>query len=159
MEARIWPKSATGRAATLANEFTGTLPFGKGKKMEIGVGLDGGLGLSLEQQRELSREAARLGYTSIWTNEGAGEDCVLNCTIRWEASAEVVPGGLTTGIAVSPVGLRTPMGFALSAGTLSRHSGGRFILGIGTGGSYQPAYRNTWGMHETSSLRLMRDYI
>ena len=38
--------------------------------MEIGVGLDPTLRLNWEQQRDVSREAARLGYTSIWTPEG-----------------------------------------------------------------------------------------
>ena len=40
--------------------------------MQIGVGLDPTLGLNWEQQREVSKEAARLGYTSIWTPEGTG---------------------------------------------------------------------------------------
>ena len=35
--------------------------------MDIGVGLDPTLGLDLEQQFELSRESARLGFQSIWT--------------------------------------------------------------------------------------------
>ena len=33
--------------------------------MDIGIGLDATLGLTLEQQEELSQEAASLGYTSI----------------------------------------------------------------------------------------------
>ena len=48
--------------------------------MDIGVGLDPTLGLDLEQQFELSRESARLGFQSIWTPEGTGEDsyhCLL----------------------------------------------------------------------------------
>jgi len=127
--------------------------------MEIGVGLDASLKLSFEEQEQLSREAARMGYTSIWTPEGAAEDSFLLCALRWKASAEVVPGGLTTGIAVSPVGLRTPMGFAISGGTVSKLTGGRFILGIGTGTAYTPQYRQAYGMRQTSSLQLMRDYV
>jgi alkanesulfonate monooxygenase SsuD/methylene tetrahydromethanopterin reductase-like flavin-dependent oxidoreductase (luciferase family) len=127
--------------------------------MEIGVGLDASLRLSLEQQEQLSREAAELGYTSIWTPEGNAEDSFLLCAFRWKASADVVPGGLSTGIAVSPVGLRTPMGFAMSAGTVSKLTGGRFVLGVGSGAAYTPQYRQTFGMQETSSLRLMRDYV
>ena len=127
--------------------------------MEIGVGLDQQLGLSYDDQAEVSREAARLGYTSIWTNEQTGEDAFLLCAHRWRATADVVPGGLTTGIAVSPAGVRTAMGFAMSAGTLSRMSGGRFILGIGTGGAYTPEYRHSWNLRGRSTLAMMSDYL
>ena len=47
--------------------------------MDIGVGLDPTLGLNLEQQFELSRESARLGFQSIWTPEGTGEDSYHMC--------------------------------------------------------------------------------
>ena len=127
--------------------------------MEIGIGLDGTLGLSYEDQARLSAEAARLGYTSVWTPEGAGEDSFLVCAVRWAATREVLPGGLTTGIGVSPVGLRTPMGFAMSAGTMSKLTGGRFVLGIGAGGAYTPQYRRTWNVRGPSTLALMRDYL
>ncbi len=127
--------------------------------MEIGVGLDASLRLSFEDQEQLSREAARMGYTSIWTPEGAGEDSFLLCALRWKASAEVVPGGVGTGIAVSPVGLRTPMGFAMSAGTVSKLTGGKFVLGVGAGQAYTPQSRRSLGMRQTSSLQLMRDYV
>ncbi len=127
--------------------------------MDIGVGLDATLRLSFEEQEQLSREAARMGYTSVWTPEGAGEDSMVLCYLRWKATAEVVPGGLETGIAVSPVGLRTPMGFAMTAGTVSKLTGGKFILGVGTGTAYTPQYRQQFGMRQTSSLQLMRDYV
>jgi alkanesulfonate monooxygenase SsuD/methylene tetrahydromethanopterin reductase-like flavin-dependent oxidoreductase (luciferase family) len=127
--------------------------------MEIGVGLDATLRLSFEEQAQLSREAARMGYTSIWTPEGAAEDSFLLCALRWHASAEVVPGGLTTGIAVSPVALRTPMGFAMSAGTVSKLTGGKFILGVGSGQAYTPQFRRSVGLRQTSTLQLMRDYV
>jgi alkanesulfonate monooxygenase SsuD/methylene tetrahydromethanopterin reductase-like flavin-dependent oxidoreductase (luciferase family) len=127
--------------------------------VEIGLGLDASLRLDWDQQAELSREAARLGYTSLWTPEGTGEDSFLVCAQRWSASREVVPGGLTTGIAVSPAGIRTPLGFAMSAGTVSQLTGGHFILGIGTGGAYTPQYRRMFGLRERSSLRMMRDYL
>jgi alkanesulfonate monooxygenase SsuD/methylene tetrahydromethanopterin reductase-like flavin-dependent oxidoreductase (luciferase family) len=127
--------------------------------VEIGIGLDGTLGLSYEEQARLSAEAAKRGYTSVWTPEGAGEDSFIACSIRWAATRDVVPGGLTTGIGVSPVALRTPMGFAMSAGTLSKLTGGRFVLGIGTGAAYLPQYRRTWGLRGASTLNLMRDYL
>lgn len=127
--------------------------------MEIGIGLDPTVGLNYEEQAQLSREAAELGYTQIWTPEGAGEDSFQLCALRWNATREVVPGGIGTGIGVSPVAMRTPMGFAMSAGTLSKMSGGRFILGIGSGQADVPGYRRNWGLRGSSTLGLMRDYL
>ena len=127
--------------------------------MEIGVGLDGGLRLSSEEQVELSREAARLGYTSIWTNEGSGQDMFQVCAQRWAASREVVPEGIATGIAVSPVMYRSPVAFAMSGGTLSQLTGGRFYMGIGSGGAYRPRSRQSMGLPRLSALAMMRDYL
>ena len=127
--------------------------------MDIGIGLDTTLGLSLSQQEEVSQEAARLGYTSIWTPEGTGQDSFQICAHRWAATRKVVSEGLTTGIAVSPVMWRTPLAFAMSGGTLSELTGGRFIMGIGAGGAYRPATRATLGMPRLSVMAMMRDYV
>ncbi|HEU0075890.1 MAG TPA: LLM class flavin-dependent oxidoreductase, partial [Dehalococcoidia bacterium] len=127
--------------------------------MEFGVGLDGTLQLSYAEQAELSAEAARLGYTQVWTPEGNGEDSFQLCAMRWAATRDVIAGGVTTGIGVSPVPLRTPMGFAMSAGTLSKMTEGRFILGVGSGQADVPNYRRTWNMRGTSTIGLMRDYV
>jgi 5,10-methylenetetrahydromethanopterin reductase len=127
--------------------------------MEIGVGLDARLGLTFEEQEILSREAAEQGYTSIWTPDGAGNDGFQLCALRWRATTDVVPEGLATGISVSPVAFRSPVSFASSAGTLSAMTGGRFSLGIGTGGIYQPATRRNLGFRTKSALAVMRDYL
>ena len=127
--------------------------------MEIGIGLDRTLNLTYAEQAELSQEAARLGYTSIWTPETTGRDSFQLCAHRWSASCQVVPGGLTTGIAVSPVMWRTPVAFAMSGGTLSDLTGGRFIMGIGSGSVYRPKTRKAVGMPKTSALAMMRDYL
>jgi alkanesulfonate monooxygenase SsuD/methylene tetrahydromethanopterin reductase-like flavin-dependent oxidoreductase (luciferase family) len=127
--------------------------------MEIGIGLDATLNLSLAEQAELAKEAAQLGYTSIWTPESTGHDSFQLCALRWAASREVVPEGLTTGIGVSPVMYRTPVAFGMSGGTLSAISGGRFIMGIGAGGAYRPRTRRALGLPKLSALALMRDYL
>ena len=127
--------------------------------MEIGVGLDPTLGLDWGQQREVSKEAARLGYTSIWTPEGNGQDSFHLCVQRWQATTEVVAEGLTTGIAVSPVMYRTPLSFAMEGGTVSDITGGKFIMGIGSGGAYRPQARAALGVGRMSALALMRDYL
>jgi alkanesulfonate monooxygenase SsuD/methylene tetrahydromethanopterin reductase-like flavin-dependent oxidoreductase (luciferase family) len=127
--------------------------------METGIGLDATLNLSLADQAYLSEEAARLGYTHIWTPEGTGQDSFQLCAHRWVASRLVAPEGLTTGIAVSPVMYRTPVAFAMSGGTLSQLTGGRFIMGIGSGGAYRPRTRQALGLPRMSALSLMRDYL
>ncbi len=127
--------------------------------MHIGVGLDPTLGLDWDQQREVSREAARLGYESIWTPEGNGQDSFHLCVQRWQATTDVVAEGLTTGIAVSPVMYRTPLSFAMEGGTVSDITGGKFIMGIGSGGAYRPRDRARLGVGRMSALALMRDYL
>ena len=127
--------------------------------MDIGIGLDATLNLSFADQADLAQEAARLGYTSIWTPEGAGQDSFQLCSQRWAASCQVVPAGLVTGIGVSPVLYRTPIAFAMSGGTVSQLTGGRFIMGIGAGGAYRPRTRQSLGLPRFSTLALMRDYL
>ena len=127
--------------------------------MEVGVGLDGTLGLSLSEEAELSAEAARLGYASIWTPEGTGYDSFQICAHRWAASRAVVAEGLGTGISVSPVALRTPTSLAMSAGTMSAVTGGRFVLGIGSGAIHSPSGRRTFGMGPGYTLDIMREYL
>ena len=127
--------------------------------MEIGIGLDPTLSLNYEDQATISAESAALGYQQIWTPEGNGDDSFQLCAMRWAATRDVVPGGVGTGIGVSQAGIRTPIGFAMSAGTLSKMTDGKFILGIGSGGADIPAYRRTWGVRGSSALGLMREYV
>jgi alkanesulfonate monooxygenase SsuD/methylene tetrahydromethanopterin reductase-like flavin-dependent oxidoreductase (luciferase family) len=127
--------------------------------MEVGIGLDPTLQLSYAEQAQLSAEAARLGYQQVWTPESSSEDAFQLCQLRWAATRDAVPGGVVTGIGVSPVALRTPIGFAMSAATMSKQTDGRFILGIGSGQVDVPGYRRTWDVRGDSALGLMRDYL
>ena len=127
--------------------------------MEIGVGLDRTLGVSLAEEAELSAEAARLGYESVWTPEGTAYDAFQLCQQRWNATTDLVEGGLGTGISVSPVSIRTPVGLAMSAGTLSALTGGRFTLGVGTGSIHSPRGRRQMALPKASALGVMRDYV
>jgi alkanesulfonate monooxygenase SsuD/methylene tetrahydromethanopterin reductase-like flavin-dependent oxidoreductase (luciferase family) len=127
--------------------------------MDIGIGLDATLNLSFADQANLAQEAAQLGYTNIWTPEGAGHDSFQLCSHRWAASCQVTPEGLTTGIGVSPVLYRSPVAFAMSGATVSQMTGGRFIMGIGAGGAYRPRTRQALGLPRFSTLALMRDYL
>ncbi len=127
--------------------------------MQIGLGLDFSLGMTFDDQQTLAREAAALGYTSLWTPEGAGLDSFQLCALRWRASAEVVEGGIATGIGVCPIAYRSPIAFAMSAGTLSAQSGGRFVLGLGSGGVYRADARRQLGLPRRSTLNTMREYV
>lgn len=123
--------------------------------MEIGVGLDQSLRLSYPEQAELIREAVRLGYTSAWTPAGTGRDAFQICD-QWSAAAG---GGIGTGIAVVPVGIWSAPALASVAGTTAELTNGRFILGIGSGGIYGAAYRESLGLPDYPAVAMMRDYL
>jgi alkanesulfonate monooxygenase SsuD/methylene tetrahydromethanopterin reductase-like flavin-dependent oxidoreductase (luciferase family) len=124
--------------------------------VEIGVGLDRGLGLSWEQYRVLGRYAAKLGYGSVWTNAGNDRDAMHICAQWSVASADVTPGGLKTGISVIPALLWSVPSMASCAATVGDISGGRFTLGIG----YNPPNRGALGLDETfRPIGTMRDYL
>ena len=129
--------------------------------MDIGVNISPTL--PIDQQIDLAQEAARLGFDLITTAEGSGQrvfhDAFQMCLVRWQATTAIIPGGLPTMIAVAPVGLRTPVGLAMSAQTLNQITGGKFVLGVGTGRAYSPWYREMWGLRDKSTIGLMRDYI
>jgi alkanesulfonate monooxygenase SsuD/methylene tetrahydromethanopterin reductase-like flavin-dependent oxidoreductase (luciferase family) len=127
--------------------------------MEIGIGLDHTLRLSFDQHRELAREAGRLGYESVWTPAGTAQDAFQICAQWWGASSEVADGGLTTGISVVPVPIWSAPALATAAGTLGVLTGGRFILGVGSGGIHNAEYRRSLGVPAHPPIALMRDYL
>src|SRR6266540_5976113 len=128
--------------------------------MDIGIGLDARLGLSEQELKTLVREAAQLGYTSAWTPaSGVGRDAFHTCAGWHAASAEVTPGGITTGISVVPAPVWTAPTLASQAGTVGELTGGRFILGIGTGGIYSAEFRRSFGLPAWPPVAMMRDYV
>lgn len=128
--------------------------------MRRGLGLDPSLGLSWDEQHVVVREAARLGYDSLWAPSWPGApDAFLSC-IHWNtATREVVEGGLPTGTLVIPASLWTPMPLATIAATAADITGGRFVLGIGTGGTIDPVFRRTYGLPELPPITQMRDQL
>jgi len=124
--------------------------------MHVDVGLDL-TGFSYDSEAELAADAARLGYGRLWV--GSIADPFQTCALRWAASRSAISGGVGTAIGVVPVGTQTPASLAASAAALTRLTGGRFVLGIGVGTAYEPAYRRTWGIEESSSLALARAYL
>src|ERR1700749_5166007 len=97
--------------------------------MLIGAGLDGRLGLPFDQLREAAREAAQLGFDSLWTPAGGVPDSFHVCA-AWSHDTS-----LRTGISVVPAArMWTPLALAARAATLAQVAAGHFVLGLGTGG-------------------------
>jgi alkanesulfonate monooxygenase SsuD/methylene tetrahydromethanopterin reductase-like flavin-dependent oxidoreductase (luciferase family) len=120
--------------------------------MKIGVGLDSRLGLPFVQLREAAREAAQLGFESLWTPVGQAADSFHLCA-AWSQDTP-----LRTGISVIPAPLMwTPPGLAAEAATLAQLSSGRFVLGLGTGG-YGPGFWASVGL-PNRPIAVMREYV
>lgn len=95
--------------------------------VETGLGLDSRLGISAAQLRDLAPEASALGYQSLWTNAGVDYDPIAMCVAWHERS------GLATGVSVVPVARNPAPVLALAARTAHELTGGRFVLGVGSG--------------------------
>jgi alkanesulfonate monooxygenase SsuD/methylene tetrahydromethanopterin reductase-like flavin-dependent oxidoreductase (luciferase family) len=95
--------------------------------VELGLGLDSRLGLSAAQLRDLAPEASALGYHSLWTNAGLDYDPIAMCVAWHERS------GLPTGVSVIPIARNPPAVLGLAARTAYDLTGGRFVLGVGSG--------------------------
>src|SRR6188768_863267 len=133
----------------------------KGKpQMEYGIGVDASLALSFAESRALVAEAAGLGYSSAWTPSGPPVRDGFQMCAQWHgATTDMVDGGLTTGIAVIPVPVWTVQALAQQAGALSALTGGRFILGLGTGGIYGADYQQMHDLPAWPVVRMMREYL
>ena len=120
--------------------------------MKIGIGLDARLGLPFDQLRAAAREAARLGFESVWTPAGGVPDSFHVCA-AWSQDTS-----LRTGISVVPAArMWTPLGLAAQAATLAQLSSGRFVLGLGTGG-YGPGFWASVGLPDRP-IAVMREYV
>ena len=120
--------------------------------MLIGVGLDARLGLPFAQLRTAARDAAQLGFESLWTPAGGVPDSFHVCA-AWLRDTP-----LRTGISVVPaVRMWTPLGLAAQAATLAQLSSGRFVLGLGTGG-YGPEFWASVGV-ANRPIAVMREYV
>ncbi|MBD0707934.1 MULTISPECIES: LLM class F420-dependent oxidoreductase [unclassified Streptomyces] len=78
---------------------------------------------------DLTREAERLGYDSVWTAEAWGSDAFT--TLTWLAAHT---SRIRLGTAVAQMAARAPTTTAMHALTLDHLSGGRVLLGLGLSG-------------------------
>jgi alkanesulfonate monooxygenase SsuD/methylene tetrahydromethanopterin reductase-like flavin-dependent oxidoreductase (luciferase family) len=109
--------------------------------VEIGLGIDTRFALAEDDQRTLAREAAALGYTSLWTPIGNTREPFDTCTLWHEAS------GLATGIAVAPLSAWSITDLGAVSKDTHRRCEGRFTLGVGS------------GRMANAPIRVMRDAI
>jgi 5,10-methylenetetrahydromethanopterin reductase len=120
--------------------------------MKIGIGLDARLGLPFDQLRAAAREAAELGFESVWTPAGGVPDSFHVCA-AWSHDTS-----LRTGISVVPAArMWTPLALAAQAATLAQLSAGQFVLGLGTGG-YGPGFWASVGLPDRP-IAVMREYV
>jgi alkanesulfonate monooxygenase SsuD/methylene tetrahydromethanopterin reductase-like flavin-dependent oxidoreductase (luciferase family) len=122
------------------------------RQQMIGVGLDARLGLPFEQLKAAAREAERRGFDSVWTPAFGVPDAFHICAAWSQDTA------LRTGISVVPAAqMWTPLALASQAATLAQLSGGRFVLGLGTGG-YGPRFWAALGQ-PNRPIAVMREYV
>jgi alkanesulfonate monooxygenase SsuD/methylene tetrahydromethanopterin reductase-like flavin-dependent oxidoreductase (luciferase family) len=108
--------------------------------MRVGVGIDPAQALSEADEAALLRHAAERGYESAWTPSGPDAAAFDRC-LRWNRES-----GLATGISVVPASGRPPSFYASQAARVWESTGGRFVLGVGSGTMDRPA-------------RAMREYL
>ncbi|MBV9600464.1 MAG: LLM class flavin-dependent oxidoreductase [Chloroflexi bacterium] len=128
--------------------------------MKLGVGIDPGLGLSRDQQRELVQEAARLGYDSLWTPAGLTRRSIFQiCRDWWQATTDIARGGLSVGTSVIPFpGWSVPT-LAAESASLNEVCDGKFSLGIGLGAYPSPALIKQLDLPKLSPLTYSREYL
>jgi alkanesulfonate monooxygenase SsuD/methylene tetrahydromethanopterin reductase-like flavin-dependent oxidoreductase (luciferase family) len=128
--------------------------------VKAGVGIDRALGLSRKQQAELAKEAARLGFESLWTPAGVTAMSIFQtCRDWWEATREIVPDGLSVGTSVIPFpGWSLPT-LAAESASLSEVCNGKFSLGIGLGAYPSPGMLRQLGLSKVPTVTYSREYV
>jgi F420-dependent oxidoreductase-like protein len=105
-----------------------------------------------DQGLAMVREAEHLGFDSVWTAEGYGNDA-LTPLAWWGSHTNTV----RLGTAVAQIPARPPTITAMSALTLDLLSGGRIIVGLGVSG---PQVAEGWyGTEYTAPLGRTREYV
>lgn len=101
---------------------------------------------------EITQEAERVGFDSVWTAESWGSDAFTPLT--WLAAHTKT---IKLGTGVVQLSARTPVATAMAAMTLDHLSGGRVILGLGVSG---PQVVEGWyGRPANKPLARTREYV
>lgn len=119
--------------------------------MKLGL-LTGSFGPDISIDYDLVLEAERLGYSAVWTSEAYGCDAIVPLAF---IAAKTTTIGIGSAIMQMPA--RTPAMAAMTAMTIDRLSGGRFLLGIGASG---PQVVEGWhGVAYGRPLSRTREYV
>jgi F420-dependent oxidoreductase-like protein len=101
---------------------------------------------------EITREAERVGFDSVWTAEAWGSDAFTPLGYLAGHTSTI-----KLGTSVVQLAARTPTATAMAAITLDHLSGGRFMLGLGVSG---PQVVEGWyGRPATKPLARTREYV
>ncbi len=101
---------------------------------------------------EISAEAERLGYDSVWTAEAWGSDALTPLGLIAGHTSKI-----KLGTSVVQIAARTPTATAMAAITLDHLSNGRFQLGLGVSG---PQVVEGWyGQPSVRPLARTREYV
>lgn len=101
---------------------------------------------------EVTREAERLGFDSVWTAEAWGSDALT--PLAWIAGQTST---IKLGTSVVQVAARTPTATAMAAITIDHLSNGRLLLGLGVSG---PQVVEGWyGRPSNRPLARTREYV
>ncbi len=121
--------------------------------MKLGVNIGyWGLTMGAEDQLEVTREAERCGYDSVWAAEAYGSDAAT--ILAWLAGATST---IKLGAAIFQMPARSPAMTAMTAATIDRLSGGRMLLGLGSSG---PQVAEGWhGQRFARQLQRTREYV
>jgi alkanesulfonate monooxygenase SsuD/methylene tetrahydromethanopterin reductase-like flavin-dependent oxidoreductase (luciferase family) len=101
--------------------------------MRVGFSIDPRQALSEPDELRLVELGAHLGYESAWTPSGPDAAAFDRC-LRWHGAS-----GLPTGISVVPASGQPPAFYAEQATRVWEGTGGRFVLGVGSGQMPQAA--------------------
>lgn len=119
--------------------------------MKIGINL-GYWGTDVAKDTAFLQEVERLGYDSVWTAEAYGTDALSPLAFIAARTERLKIG---SGIFQMPA--RTPAMTTMSAVTLDKLSGGRFLLGLGVSG---PQVVEGWhGVPYGKPLKRTREYV
>ena len=119
--------------------------------MRLGLNI-GYWGLLPVDALQLSKDADRLGFHSVWAAEAYGSDVLT--PLAWIA-AQTEKINVGTGIMQIPA--RTPSATAMAAETLDHLTEGRMLLGIGASG---PQVAEGWyGQEYGKPLKRTREYV
>ncbi|MCS7207033.1 MAG: LLM class flavin-dependent oxidoreductase [Dehalococcoidia bacterium] len=116
------------------------------------LGLAVGTTYPLKTILAVAEEADRLGYHSFWCTEGAGKDSITQLTACALHTQHILLG---TGIV--NIYSRTPLLLAMTASALQEASGGRFLLGLGSG--HREPISQGHGIPFSQPLGRMEDYL